>query len=141
MKRTEKSEANSRQDKIMANGRQEKSIANGRQSKPKDGDKAKYDAKHITVVSCSQPPPKHPRTDADVQQGQYELKLDEGDHPNHRLHRGNRGVQERKLSRKLRSTDSESPDMCDQRSLTYYSRQKDYIFFELISILHTLWWS
>ena len=29
-----------------------------------------YDAKHITEGSCSQPVPKHPRTDADVQQGQ-----------------------------------------------------------------------
>ena len=29
-----------------------------------------YDAKHITEESCSQPVPKHPRTDADVQQGQ-----------------------------------------------------------------------
>ena len=86
MKRTEtskdncrqKSKANSRQDKIIANGRQEKSTANGRQSKPEDGDKAKYEAKHIKEVSCSQPVPKHPRTDADVQQGQYELNLDEG---------------------------------------------------------------
>ena len=64
------SKANSRQ-KSTANSRQ-KSKANGRQSEPKDGDrdKAKYDAKHITEESCSQPVPKHPRTDADVQQGQ-----------------------------------------------------------------------
>ena len=49
-----------------------------------------YDAKHITEESCSQPVPKHPRTDADVQQWQtygmairgkttifYKLKLGE----------------------------------------------------------------
>ena len=70
MTRTEKSKANSRQDK---------SRANSRQSKPKeyDRDKAKYEEKHSTEESCSQPVPKHPRTDADVQQGQYELKLGE----------------------------------------------------------------
>ena len=76
MKRSEKSKANSRQ-KSKANSRQ-KSIANNRQCEPKycDRDKAKYDAEqHITEESCSQPVPKHPRTDADVQQGQYELKL------------------------------------------------------------------
>ena len=76
MKRTEKSKANSRQ-KSKANGRQ-KSKDNGRQDKPKDydRDKAKNEDKHSTEESCSQPVPKHPRTDADVQ-GQYELKLDE----------------------------------------------------------------
>ena len=49
------------------------------QSQPKDydRDKAKYDEKHFTEKSCSQPVPKHPRTDADVQQGQYERKLGE----------------------------------------------------------------
>ena len=49
-----------------------------------------YDAKHITEESCSQPVPKHPRTDADIQQWQtygmairgkttifYKLKLGE----------------------------------------------------------------
>ena len=49
-----------------------------------------YDAKHTTEESCSQPVPKHPRTDADFQQGQaygtairgkttifYKLKLGE----------------------------------------------------------------
>ena len=36
-----------------------------------------YDAKHITEESCSQPVPKHPRTDAEVQEGQYERKLGE----------------------------------------------------------------
>ena len=86
MKRTEKSKANSRQkskansrqDESRANGKQEKSIANSRQSKPTDydRDKAKYEEKHHTE-SCSQPVPKHPRTDADVQQGQQELKLGE----------------------------------------------------------------
>ena len=78
MKRTEKSKANNRQ-KSKANGRQDKSIASSSQSKPKDcdRDKVKYDAKHITVESCSQPVPKHPRTDADVQQVQHELKLGE----------------------------------------------------------------
>ena len=70
MKRTEKSKANSRQ-KSKTNSRQ-KSIANGRQSKPKDHerDKAKYVEKHSTEESCSQPVPKHPRTDEDVQQEQ-----------------------------------------------------------------------
>ena len=79
MKRTEKSKANSTQDKSRANGRQEKSIADNRQGEQKDydRDKAKYEEKHSTEESCSQPVPKHPRTDADIQQGQYELKLDE----------------------------------------------------------------
>ena len=94
MTRTEKSKANSRQkrkansrqknkansrQKGKANGRQDKDIANSRQSEPEDcdRDKAKYEEKHITEESCSQPVPKHPRTDADVQQGQYELKLGE----------------------------------------------------------------
>ena len=83
MKRTEKSIANSRQrsmansrqksiansrQKSMANSRQDKSRANTWQSKPKDcdRDKAKYDEKHTTEESSSQPVPKHPRTDADV---------------------------------------------------------------------------
>ena len=80
MKRTEKSKANGRQksrangrqDKSRANGRQDKSRAIGRQSKPKDceRDKAKYEEKHNTEESCSQPVP-------DVQQEQYELKLGE----------------------------------------------------------------
>ena len=70
MKRTEKSKANSAQ---------KKSTANSRQSEPKDfdRDKAKYDEKHITEESCSQPVQKHRITDADVQQGQHELKLGE----------------------------------------------------------------
>ena len=38
-------------------------------------EKVKYDEKHITEESCSQPVPKHLRTDADVQREQYELKL------------------------------------------------------------------
>ena len=54
-------------------------MANSRQGKPKDydRDKAKYEEKHSTEKSCSQPVPKHSRTDADVQQVQYELKFDE----------------------------------------------------------------
>ena len=80
----QKSIANSRQ-KSIANRRKniaynrQKSKAKGRQSEPKDcdRDKAKYDEKHITEESCSQPVPEHPRTDADVQQEQYELKLGE----------------------------------------------------------------
>ena len=66
-------------DKSRANGRQEKNKANSRQSEQKDcdRDKANFEVKHITEESCSQPVPKHPRTDADVQQGQYELKFDE----------------------------------------------------------------
>ena len=67
----QKSKANSRQDKSRANGRQEKSVANSRQSEPKvcDRDKAKYEEKHTTEESCSQPVPKHPRTNAYIQQG------------------------------------------------------------------------
>ena len=59
--------------------RTDKSIANSRRSKPKDcdRDKAKYEEKHSKEESCSQPVLKHPRTDADVQQVQRELKLDE----------------------------------------------------------------
>ena len=49
------------------------------QSEPQDcdRDKAKYDEKHFKEKSCSQPVPKHPRTDAEVQEGQYERKLGE----------------------------------------------------------------
>ena len=38
----------------------------------------KYEEKHSTEESYSQPVPKRLRTDVDVQQGQRELKLDEG---------------------------------------------------------------
>ena len=59
--------------------RTEKSTANGKQGEPKDcgRDKAKHDEKHITEESRSQPVQKHPRTGADVQEGQHELKLGE----------------------------------------------------------------
>ena len=73
MKRTEKSTADSRQ----------KSRPHSKQDKPKgyDRDKTKYEAnyeeKHSIEESCSQPVPKHLRTDADVQEGQWELKLDD----------------------------------------------------------------
>ena len=52
--------------------RTEKSKASSRQSEPEDydRDKAKYEEKHSTEESCSQPVPKHLRADADVQQGQ-----------------------------------------------------------------------
>ena len=69
-KRTEKSKANGRQ----------KSIANSSAEANQEDchrDKAKYEAKHITEESCSQPIPKHPKTDSDFQQGQHELKLGE----------------------------------------------------------------
>ena len=72
----------------MANGRQEKSMANGRQSKPTDcdRDKARYEEKYTVQSKAAAT---HPTSDADVQQhpvsqpvpdvqqGQYELKLDE----------------------------------------------------------------
>ena len=74
-----RAKANSKQDKSKANGKQDESIAKGRHGEPKDydRDKAKYDEKHTTQESCSQPVPKHPRTEADVEQGQYELELGE----------------------------------------------------------------
>ena len=72
MKRTEKSNANSSQ-KSKVNSWQ-KSKANQRTTTET---KAKNDEKHFTEESCSQPVPKHPRTDADVQQGQYKRKLGE----------------------------------------------------------------
>ena len=77
MKRTEKSKDNSKQ-KSKANSRQN-SKTNSRQSEPKDYDRdeAKNNEKHITEDRCSQPGKKHPRTDADVWQGQQELKLGE----------------------------------------------------------------
>ena len=46
-------------------------MANSRPGKPKD------EEKQSTEESCSQPVPKHPRTGANVQQAQYELKLGE----------------------------------------------------------------
>ena len=117
MRRTETSKANSRQkskangrQKSKANGRQEKNIANGRQSEPKDcdRDKAKYEKKHLTDKSCSQPVPKHPRTDADVQQEPWELKLGEmiTTIPKIDFRRGNRGVQgfDEETARKQQTT-------------------------------------
>ena len=62
-----------RTSKICANSRQ-KSKANHRTATET---KAKNDEKHFTEESCSQPVPKHPRTDADVQQWQYKRKLGE----------------------------------------------------------------
>ena len=109
MKRTEKSRANSRQKSIansrqksMANSRQkDKSRPNNRQGKPKGYDRVKtkyeanYEEKHSTEESCSQPVPKHLRTDGDVQEGQWELKLDDVIRPSqNRLRRRNRGAQE-----------------------------------------------
>ena len=113
--RTEKSKANSRQ-KSKANSRQ-KSIANGRQSKPKDcdRDKAKYEEKRSTEESCSQPVPKYPRTDADVQQGQQELKLGEVIKTTPTIDFNEESWRTRKSSRQLRNSDLESPD---QRSRT-----------------------
>ena len=74
----QKSIANRKQDKNLANGRQEEQ-ANSKQNEPKDcdRDRAKHEEKHFTEESCSQPVPKPPRTDADVQHGQCELKLGE----------------------------------------------------------------
>ena len=104
MKRTEKNKANSRQ-KSIANSRQEKSMANSRQEKSTANSSkrraeptaGKANQRTVTETrrstrritrrntlqrkSNSQPVPKHPRTDANVQQGQQgqkELKLDEG---------------------------------------------------------------
>ena len=67
---------------------EEHSQQQARQPKDYDRDKAKYEEKHSTEESCSQPVPKHLRSDADVQEGQWEL--------NHKDmgRRGNRGAQE-----------------------------------------------
>ena len=104
--------------------RTEKRTANGRQSKPKDHDrdKAKYEEKHSTEDSCSQPVPKHPRTDADVQQGQYERKLGEGIATIPTINFNEEIVEYKKFSRQLGSIDSGRPedreDATDQRSTT-----------------------
>ena len=66
-----------REEQSQQQARQEQSQQQAKQTKEYDRDKAKYEEKHSTEESCSQPVPKHPRTDADVQQGQYELKLGE----------------------------------------------------------------
>ena len=68
-------------------------------------DKAKYEEKHTTEDGGSQPVP-------DVQQGQYELKLDEGiaTIPKIDFDEETVAVQERELSRPLRSSDTESPE-------------------------------
>ena len=79
-----------RTEKSIANSRQDKSRANSRQSKPKahDRDKAKceanYEENHSAEESCNQPVPKHLRTDADVQEGQLEPKLDDVIRPSQR---------------------------------------------------------
>ena len=71
--REEQSQQQAREEQSQQQA-EEQSMANSRQGKPKDHDrdKAKYEEKHSTEESCSQPVPKHLRTDADVQQGQYE---------------------------------------------------------------------
>ena len=115
MKRTEKSIANRRQKSIV-NSRQDKSRANSRQGKPKgyDRDKAKYEAnyeeKHSTEESCSQPVPKHLRTDADVQERQWELKLDDVIRPSQRSTSTRKSWSTRRSSRQLRNSDTESPE-------------------------------
>ena len=113
MKRTEKSTADSRQ-KSMANSRQ-KSRPHSKQDKPKgyDRDKTKYEAnyeeKHSTEESCSQPVPKHLRTDADVQEGQWELKLDDVIRPSQRSTSTKKSWSTRRSTRQLRNSDTESP--------------------------------
>ena len=88
--------------------RTEKSIANSRQQgKPKvyDRDKAKYEAnyeeKHSTDESCSQPVPKHLRVDADVQEGHWELKLDDVIRPSQRSTSTRKSWSTRRSSRQL----------------------------------------
>ena len=75
--------------------------ANGRQSEPKDcvRGEAHYKGKLL---------PASPRCPAGTT-GAEAWRSDHED-PNHRLQRGNRGVQERKLSRQLRSSDTERPE-------------------------------
>ena len=113
MKRTEKSKANSRQDK---------STANSRQGKPKDydSDKSKYEEKYPIRVSLQQPiqlamqlsssnPSSQPAPD--VQQGQYELKLDEVITTVPKIDFDEKIVEYEKISsRQLKSKDSESPE-------------------------------
>ena len=101
-------------------------MANSRQGKPKDHDrdKAKYEEKHSTEESCSQPVPKHSRTDADVQQVQYELKFDEVIKTIPNIDFNEETVQYKKISsRQLKSRDFQSPedreDHTDQRSRTW----------------------
>ena len=84
MKRTEKCIANSRQ-KSMANSqaRQEQSLHLAKQTKglrPRQGE-VRGEVHYRGKAAVSQPVPRHPRTDANVQQGQQgpkELKLEEG---------------------------------------------------------------
>ena len=75
------------EEQSQQQAREEHGQQQARQPKVNDRDKAKYDEKHSTEESCSQPVPKHLRSDADVQEGQWE-------HHKDRLRRGNRGVQE-----------------------------------------------
>ena len=74
-----------------------------------DRDKAKYEAnyeeKHSTEDSCSQPVPKHLRTDADVQEVQWELKFDDVIRPSQRP----------TSTRKLWSTRRSSTQLLKQR--------------------------
>ena len=120
MNRTEKSTANSRQ-KSTANSRQDKSRANSRQGKPKgcDRDKAKYEAnyeeKHSTEESCSQPVPKRLRTDADVQEEQWELKLDDVIRPSQRSISTRKSRSTKRSSRQLRNSDTEKSIWIDKK--------------------------
>ena len=70
----QKSTANGRQ-KSIANNRQDKNRANGRQSNRRTATEEKRSTRISTIQmqQSSQPVPKHPRTDADVQQGQGEV--------------------------------------------------------------------
>ena len=122
LKRTEKSKANSRQKSKSQQQAEEQSQQQAEQQSQRQAgtanrrtanrDKVKYEEKHTTEEGGSQPVP-------DVQQGQYELQLGvrDPDHPKDQLRRGNRGVQERELSRQLRSSDTEDRENhTDQRS-------------------------
>ena len=76
------------EEQSQQQARQEHGQQQARQPKDLDRDTEKYEEKNSTEESCSQPVPKHPRSDADVQEGQREL--------NHKdkLRRAYRGVQE-----------------------------------------------
>ena len=105
--RRHKSKANHRQDKSRANDRQDKSIANGRQSKPKDCEPRQGEVRGEAQYK-GKLQPASPRCPAGAIRA--EAWRSDHDHPSHQLQRGNRGVQERKLSRQLRSIDTESPE-------------------------------
>ena len=65
----EQSQQQARQEQSQRQAREERSQQQASEPKDCDRDKAKYEEKHTTEESCSKQVAKHPRKNADIQQG------------------------------------------------------------------------